>query len=184
MQDPFETLGVSRSSSDEDITAAYRRLARQYHPDRNPGDKAAEEKMKEVNAAYDAVRDIRAGKRPDPGSAGFSEAGPNGSGAGPSYGTYGAAWGFPFGAFYGQTGPGGPADGPAYSGFHFYTERPRPRRMPLFFRILLFFLALRLLSGAVSCAFRIGGTGSGSQRPPTEYAEQWNEPTKSQSLTD
>ena len=60
MKDPYEVLGVSRDASDEDIKKAYRRLAKQYHPDVNPGDKQAEEKMKEINAAYDAIKDASA----------------------------------------------------------------------------------------------------------------------------
>ena len=60
MKDPYEVLGVSRDASDEDIKKAYRRLAKQYHPDVNPGDKQAEEKMKEINAAYDAITDASA----------------------------------------------------------------------------------------------------------------------------
>ena len=60
MKDPYEVLGVPRDASDEDIKKAYRRLAKQYHPDVNPGDKQAEEKMKEINAAYDAIKDASA----------------------------------------------------------------------------------------------------------------------------
>ena len=56
MRDPYEVLGVSRGASDEEIKKAYRQLAKKYHPDVNPGDKTAEEKMKEVNAAYDAIK--------------------------------------------------------------------------------------------------------------------------------
>ena len=56
MRDPYEVLGVSRDASDDDIKKAYRKLAKQYHPDVNPGDKTAEEKMKEINAAYDAIK--------------------------------------------------------------------------------------------------------------------------------
>ena len=56
MRDPYEVLGVSRDASDEEVKKAYRQLAKKYHPDVNPGDKTAEEKMKEVNAAYDAIK--------------------------------------------------------------------------------------------------------------------------------
>lgn len=56
MRDPYEVLGVPRGASDEDIKAAYRRLAKQYHPDRNPDDPTAAEKMNEINAAYDAIK--------------------------------------------------------------------------------------------------------------------------------
>lgn len=54
---PYETLGVPRDTSDEDIKSAYRRLALQYHPDRNPGDMAAEEKFKEIGRAYEILSD-------------------------------------------------------------------------------------------------------------------------------
>ena len=56
MRDPYEVLGVSRDATDEEIKKAYRQLAKKYHPDVNPGDKQAEEKMKETNAAYDAIK--------------------------------------------------------------------------------------------------------------------------------
>ncbi|MBQ7600108.1 MAG: DnaJ domain-containing protein [Clostridia bacterium] len=55
-RDPYQVLGVSRDASDEDIKKAYRALAKKYHPDMNPGDKAAEEKFKEVNEAYDMIQ--------------------------------------------------------------------------------------------------------------------------------
>src|SRR5574344_2141823 len=57
MEDLYQTLGVSKTASAEDIKKAYRNLAFKYHPDRNPGDKSAEEKFKEINAAYSILSD-------------------------------------------------------------------------------------------------------------------------------
>ncbi len=56
-RDYYETLGVPRDASEEDIKKAYRKLARQYHPDRNPGDKQAEARFKEIQDAYDVLSD-------------------------------------------------------------------------------------------------------------------------------
>ena len=55
--DYYETLGVARDATDEVIKKAYRKLAFQYHPDRNPGDKEAEAKIREINAAYEVIGD-------------------------------------------------------------------------------------------------------------------------------
>ena len=53
VSDPYKVLGLSPDASDEDVKAAYRALAKKYHPDLNPGDKRAAERMNEINAAYD-----------------------------------------------------------------------------------------------------------------------------------
>lgn len=54
-EDPYQVLGVSRDASDEEIKKAYRRLAKKYHPDLNPGDEEAARQMQRVNAAYEQI---------------------------------------------------------------------------------------------------------------------------------
>ena len=56
-KDYYQVLGVDRNASEKEIKRAYRRLARQFHPDVNPDDKQAEEKLKEINEAYEVLGD-------------------------------------------------------------------------------------------------------------------------------
>jgi molecular chaperone DnaJ len=80
----YDTLGVKKTASQDEIKKAYRKLARQYHPDTNPGDKAAEERFKEVQTAYDVLSDEekrkaydRYGSTNGRGPAGPGPGGPN-----------------------------------------------------------------------------------------------------------
>jgi molecular chaperone DnaJ len=61
MEDPYSILGISPGASDDELTQAYRRLAKKYHPDINPGNKTAELKMREVNAAYEQIKKQKTG---------------------------------------------------------------------------------------------------------------------------
>ena len=61
----YDVLGISRSATEKDVRQAFRRLARQHHPDVNPGDKAAEQKFKEINEAYEALSDPEKRKKYD-----------------------------------------------------------------------------------------------------------------------
>jgi molecular chaperone DnaJ len=69
MTNPYQILGLSPSATDEEVTKAYRKLAKKYHPDLNPGDKAAEQKMRQLNAAYEQIKTQKTGgalyERPD-----------------------------------------------------------------------------------------------------------------------
>lgn len=93
--DPYRVLGVSASASDAEIRSAFRALAKKYHPDMNPGDKAAEDSFKRINQAYDIIGDAEKRKQFDSG-----QIGADGAARAPNFG----AGGFPGGGF-----PGGGA---------------------------------------------------------------------------
>ena len=100
MSDPWQVLGVSRTATDEEIKAAYRKLAHKYHPDLNPGDEAAAKRMQEINAAYDQIKNpdaYRASQasqsaRSDPGPGYAEYRDPFGGGWDPFRWGYGSAW--------------------------------------------------------------------------------------------
>ncbi|OSI14330.1 molecular chaperone DnaJ [Neisseria dumasiana] len=116
-KDFYETLGVARSASDDEIKKAYRKLAMKYHPDRNPGNAEAEEKFKEIQKAYDILSDKQ--KRSAYDQYGHAGVDPNmgGGGFGGGFGGFGGAQGFDFGDIFSQMF-GGAAGGrqPNYQG--------------------------------------------------------------------
>ena len=93
--DPYKVLGVSPDASDEEIKKAYRRLAKKYHPDMNPGDEAAARKMNEINEAYDQIKNPDKYRQTQ--SAGYGGGDPYGN---PYGNPFGGGYGDPFSAWY------------------------------------------------------------------------------------
>lgn len=89
-QDLYAVLGVSKTASEDEIKKAYRKMAKQYHPDLHPGDKEAEAKFKEINEAYEVLSDPQKKSNYDQ----FGTADPMNGGAGAGYGGFGGFNGF------------------------------------------------------------------------------------------
>ena len=98
-RDYYDVLGISRDADAAAIKRAYRKLAKKYHPDSNPGDKTAEQMFKDVNEAYDVLSDPKKKKLYDQfGHAAFDETAGYGQGAGAGAGGFGGFGGFGNGA--------------------------------------------------------------------------------------
>ncbi len=122
-RDYYEVLGVSKNASDDEIKKAYRKLAIKYHPDKNPGDKEAEAKFKEINEAHDVLSDKQKRARYDQ----FGHAGVGGAGGGNPFGGQGGAFNFNGQTFNFDFGGGSPFDDILGNIFGFGGAR-RPRR--------------------------------------------------------
>jgi DnaJ-class molecular chaperone len=107
MKDLYKVLGVSKNASQDEIKKAYRKQAKQYHPDLNPGNKEAEQKFKDISQAYDILADAEKRKKYDAGQ--IDETGQEQAGAHPS------------GGFYRTYTRGG--QGAKYTGFDFGGEQ-------------------------------------------------------------
>ncbi len=129
-KDYYKTLGLSKGADDKEIKRAYRKLAKKYHPDANPGDKAAEAKFKDVTEAYNILSDPEKKKLYDQyGSAAFEEGFGQGFGGG---GSYGGGFNYNgsnvnmddiFSSFFGGGGGGGFSGG--FGGFGGQSRGPR-----------------------------------------------------------
>ena len=77
MQDPYKVLGLSYGATDEEVTKAYRKLVKKYHPDLHPGDAEAAKKMSEINEAYDQIKSGTANQNNNYSNTGSSNEGTN-----------------------------------------------------------------------------------------------------------
>ena len=123
VSDPYKVLGLSPDATDEEVKAAYRKLAKKYHPDLNPGNQRATERMNEINAAYEQI------KNPQP-----QDSYGGGYGASAYGGAYSGAWG----GAYGDAG--------AYQSYE-DTERNEVKAARNFIRARQFAQAVNALSG-------------------------------------
>jgi len=114
-RDYYEVLGISKDASAAELKKAYRRVAMKHHPDRNPGDKAAEDKFKEASEAYEILSDPQRRAAYDQfGHAGVDQSGGMGGGAGAGgFGNFSDIFGDVFGDIFGggRAGRGGPSRG-------------------------------------------------------------------------
>ena len=126
-KDFYQVLGVAKDASAADVKKAYRKLARENHPDSHPGDKAAEERFKSIAEAYDVIGDAEKRKQYDDLRAGV------GAGFGPFTTAGGGAGGFDFNDLFGggtgRTGGGGGGFGDVFGGM-FGGGRTRTTAQP------------------------------------------------------
>lgn len=119
MDDYYATLGIQKNATEDEIKKAYRNLAFKYHPDRNPGDKSAEENFKKINEAYSVLSD--SSKRAQYDSGMYNR---NASSQSQGYGAYGGY--NPFGGFGGYY-RGGSANGTNGESYDPFSEWTNPK---------------------------------------------------------
>ena len=146
-RDPYEVLGVPRNASDDEIKKAYRRLAKQYHPDMHPNDPEAAKKMNEINAAYEQIKNPRPQDDPTQG-----------------------AYGNPYGNPYGGTGStGNPYEdffrGFGFGGYQSYQnqQNQRARQEPTEFQAARHFINLGAYQDAANVLQNMDPSGRSAE---------------------
>lgn len=166
MTDPYLVLGVSKDASEEEIKQAYRKLAKKYHPDLNPGDTEAARKMNEINAAYDQIK--------NPGQANASY-GYNQQNAG---NPYGSPYGGYYSGYYGNGDHNAEQDATYYNPFNPFAgayASGTKRRRPIFLYIIIGYFLLNFLLSLFSGLF-YSRSYTESQVTPYSYYDGYGHP--------
>ncbi len=191
VNDPYQILGVSRDASEDEIRQAYRRLAKKYHPDLNPGDAQAAQKMNEINEAYDllknpqAYRQQQAQQRAQQQARQAYQNGPQNQGY---YNPFD-----PFGFYGSQSGSEEDSSDPNQNTYYYYwssNDDPnrqqyqwnyrRPRRSPLgvLGKIVMIWLIIQfLLSMLGSCSVRRYGSAYSDGYTSENASYTWTQTT-------
>ncbi len=176
IRDPYAVLGVSPGCSEEELKAAYRKLAKKYHPDLHPGDAAAAEKMNEINAAYDQIRN-------PPQTGGYTYGGSAYGQQSQGQQSYGRQYGGAYGYANQQQEEGDEYDPfAAYRAYQqqAYTSYRRVHPGRIFLYVFLIFMILRLIGillfGGLFSYGTTGSSGTGGDTSPYYYYYSYGAP--------